>query len=183
MKKGNPRTRRCRYALALLLVACADPAGPIPSEDEGGTGGTQTGSANGGTSSTPPAAQGGTSSTPPAAQGGSSSGGAAVSFNNDVHPILVANCGLAGCHNEPGGALPGHGAPNANDAFAEVQATSSRGGKVYDRILARAGGTDPAGFMPPSYEGCTGPLGTGTCLDVAEFETIETWVAQGAMAR
>jgi hypothetical protein len=177
MKKGNPCTRRSVYALALLLAACADPAGPIPSEEAGsggdGTGGTQTGSANGGTGTTPPVGQGGT---------GSPSGGG-ISFDNDVHPILVANCGNPSCHGMAGGALPGHGTMDANAAFAEVQKDSSRGGKIFNRIVARAGGTDPAGFMPPSYEGCEGPLGTGTCLDVAEFETIEAWVEQGAMAR
>ena len=57
------------------------------------------------------------------------------------------------------------------------------GQPVYLRILARASGQGPGGFMPPSYAGCEDGLGAGTCLSVEEFELIELWVEQGASQR
>jgi hypothetical protein len=103
-----------------------------------------------------------------------------VSFDRDVHPILVAKCGM--CHEGVAPALPDHGAADVDVSFAATQGMSN-GEPVYDRILARASGEDPAGFMPPAYAGCLGPLGSPNCLTEEEFETVELWVEQGASNR
>lgn len=103
-----------------------------------------------------------------------------ASFERDVHPILVATCGAVGCHDVATSATPGHGAAEPGDSFSALQGMS-RGEPVYRRILARGSGEDPDGFMPPPYAGCEGPLGTGACLSVQEFELLSTWVEQGAM--
>ena len=106
-----------------------------------------------------------------------SAGSDLVSFDDDVHPILVAKCG--DCH-EDGSALPNHGAVDADASFAATQGTS-QGQPLYSRILARTAGE--GGFMPPEYDGCEGPLGSGDCLTEAEYAIIELWVEQGASNR
>lgn len=126
-------------------------------------GGSGTGGGSGGTGVTQPPNMG---------------NGDQVSFDTDVHPILVTMCGE--CHSEPAGGLPGHGAADADASFEEVTRMSGSE-HVYDRILARAAGID--GFMPPGYIGCEGPLGSMGCLSQAEYDTIALWVEQGAMNR
>jgi hypothetical protein len=157
-------------ALALVaLGGCTDFAGPIPSTEpvvdpnmpSGGTGGS--------TSQPVPNNMGGSTSQPAPDPN-------LVSFNEDVHPILVARC--QPCHEEPDGALPGHGADDPEDAFEAVQGMSNNE-PVYERILARASGED--GYMPPTSAGCEGPLGSLGCLTQAEYDTIALWVEQGAM--
>ena len=129
----------------------------------GGTGGT----------GSPTTGMGGTGATQPPPINGD-----AVSFDDDVHPILVEMCGM--CHAEPAGGLPGHGSTDADESFAEV--TRMVGDEaVYERILARATGID--GYMPPTYVGCEGPLGSTGCVSQEDYDTIELWVEQGAMNR
>lgn len=138
---------------------------------------------------------GGTSSTgsPTTDMGGSGTGGGTagtgvtqppnmgngdqVSFDTDVHPILVEMCGL--CHSMEESGLPLHGAADVEASFAAVQGMSS-GEPVYQRILARAAGN--GGYMPPGYAGCE-ELGTTGCLSQEEYDTIALWVEQGAMNR
>src|SRR5688572_21597881 len=155
-------------SVGALLLACIDPAGPIPDnsttavplEPETNTEGEQP---NDGVPVG--AGQGGDDSAEPDL----------VSFDADIHPILVENCGQ--CHSTPGGALPGHGAAAAEDAFAEVHGESN-GEPVYMRILTRTSGD--AAFMPP---GCGGAPGTPGCLTAEEYDLIERWVEQGASNR
>lgn len=148
-----------------ILGGCSDPGDSEPS-------------------SAPPQPLGGTSDSPSAAgaAGSAEIADSLVGFDDDVHPILVASCGDSGCHDVETVATPGHGASDADQAFAAVQGMS-RGEPVYRRILARASGDDPDGFMPPPYAGCEGPLGTGECLEVVELARIRTWVEQGAVQR
>jgi hypothetical protein len=161
--------------LGALLGACSDSRDSDPST--AGTGGASVGS-NGGrsTAAATGGASGGSTGT---GQGGSSSADL-VSFDDDVHPILSSKC--VPCHEASTVGIPGHGALDADDAFDAVRGTSM-GQPVYLRILARASGEDPAGFMPPDYAGCEDGLGAGTCLTVEEFELIELWVEQGASYR
>jgi hypothetical protein len=169
-------------AAAALLVACTDYAGPIPGTEQTTasnepstpvTGGqTPSGGTEGGSEETP--AGDPPPGDPPAGEA------ELVSFDRDVHPILVAKCGM--CHEGAAPALPDHGASDVDVSFAATQGMSD-GAPVYERILARASGEDPGGFMPPGYAGCEGPLGTAGCLSVEEFEIIEQWVEQGASNR
>lgn len=101
-----------------------------------------------------------------------------VSFDGDVHPILVAKCGM--CHEGVAPALPEHGAADLDVSYAATQAMSNDE-PVYMRILARTSGDDPIGLMPP---GCAGPPGSaGGCLTQEEYDIIELWIEQGASNR
>jgi len=101
-----------------------------------------------------------------------------VSFESDVHPILVAKCGM--CHEGVAPALPDHGAADLDVSYAATQGTSNDE-PVYLRILARVSGDDPSGLMPP---GCAGPPGSaGGCLTQEEYDIIELWIEQGASNR
>jgi hypothetical protein len=165
----------------VLLAACVDYAGPPPEQ--------QTESNQ--PSAMPPSAMPPSNSPPsnpppnapppnetPAAGAGDGEADELVSFERDVHPILVAKCGM--CHEGVAPALPDHGAADLDVAFAATQAMSNDE-PVYMRILARASGDDPSGLMPP---GCAGPPGSaGGCLTQEEYETIELWVEQGASQR
>lgn len=107
----------------------------------------------------------------------------AVSFAEDVYPILLNKCAGSGCHSNNSVFQPGHAAPVVTDAYDATQAVSPGGVPVYDRILARTSGDDPSGIMPPESFGpmpCEGELGAPGCLTVAEYEVIEEWIAQGA---
>ena len=143
------------------------------------------GSANGGGASAPVGGSGSSPSAPPqSGSGGTSNPGVSdedlVSFDDDIHPILVAKCNP--CHATPTVFTPGHAAADPNAAFAATQGMSLDQ-PVYERILARTSGEDPGGFMPPSDVGCMGPLGSEGCLTVAEFDLIQLWVEQGASNR
>lgn len=152
-------------ASVAMLAGCSDPGDSVPSSPS-------------------PRPLRGASGSPSAAGAGSGAESAdpLLGFDEDVHPILVASCGDSGCHDVETVATPGHGAPDADQAFAAVQGMS-KGEPVYRRILARASGQDPDGFMPPPYAGCEGPLGTGECLELIELERIRSWVEQGATRR
>ena len=75
-----------------------------------------------------------------------------------------------------------HGASDVDASFAATQGMSI-GEPVYERILARTPGEDSAGYMPPEYAGCLGPLGAPNCLTVEEFDIIALWVEQSASHR
>jgi hypothetical protein len=165
--------------LGALLGACSDSGGSDPST--AGTGGASIASNMGG--STTAAGTGGSSVTTGGSAGtgqGGSSSADLVSFDDDVHPILSSKC--VPCHEASTAGIPGHAALDQDAAFDAVQGMSM-GQPVYLRILARASGEDPAGFMPPEYAGCEDGLGAGNCLTVEEFELIELWVEQGASHR
>jgi hypothetical protein len=156
-------------AIAAFCFGCSDDS----SDGDDTTGGTS----SGGTAGT---ANAGTSN---AGTGGG--GGDAVSFATDVYPILRAKCGSSGCHDGSSAPiLPGHGAADEMDAYAATQAPSTRDNvtPVYERILARASGTDQDGMMPPNFANppCNGTIGVGGCLTQAELDIIEAWVDQGA---
>ena len=111
----------------------------------------------------------------------------AVSFAEDVYPILSAKCSGGSCHSRDQGLIqPGHGALDVDDAYAATQMirTAAANGqpavRVYDRIVARASGADPFGWMPPNPS-CMQLLGSEGCLTQEELTLIETWVEQGAL--
>jgi uncharacterized membrane protein len=156
-----------------LLGACVDYAGPLPEQDTESNQPTTRPS-----SSTPPATTPTTMTPPSTTPAGTEMDDEVVSFDRDVHPILVERCGM--CHEGVAPALPDHGAADSDVAFAATQGMSNDE-PVYQRILARASGDDPIGPMPP---GCAGAPGSaGGCLTQEEFELIERWVEQGASAR
>jgi hypothetical protein len=69
-------------------------------------------------------------------------GGNAVSFAEDIHPILLAKCSAAnGCHSTANPFLPGHAQPDVADAYDATQSLSTLGGPVYARILIRGSGS------------------------------------------
>jgi hypothetical protein len=120
-----------------------------------GSGGAMTGS--GGSAGSGSAGSGG---------GMSGSGGApvmtgAVSFSEDVYPILTRNCGS--CH--AFGFLPNFASANVDQAYDVAVDLSD---SMVERI--------DAGEMPPA---CNGPPGSGGCVSVADFELIRDWVADG----
>jgi hypothetical protein len=159
-----------------LLAACVDYAGPPPDQD------TQSNQPSNPPPSSAPPNNPSPSNPPPSETpdpgAGVGQGDELVSFDSDVHPILVAKCGM--CHEGVAPALPDHGAADLEVAFAATQ-TMYNDEPVYVRILARASGDDPSGMMPP---GCAGPPGSaGGCLTQQEYETIELWVEQGASQR
>jgi hypothetical protein len=108
--------------------------------------------------------------------------GPAVSFADDIHPILVMKCGTGECHGLANNAFqPGHGSTDVEVAYAQTQRMSN-GAPVYERILARTSGMDSFGFMPPETFGpmpCQGALDAEGCLTTEEYELIQAWVAQG----
>jgi hypothetical protein len=161
--------------VAAVLVACTDYAGPIPGTEQT----EQTTESNvpsmGGAGTDTPAPGAGGGDTAGAGSGEMPAGNELLTFDRDVHPILVAKCGT--CHEGAAPALPDHGASDVDVAFAATQGMSNDE-PVFVRILARAAGED--GFMPPS---CAGPLGAAGCLTEEEFEIIELWVEQGASNR
>jgi hypothetical protein len=122
--------------------------------------------------------------------GGGGSGGSggsgmpmppAVSFTEDIHPILQAKCGASTCHDgEQAPILPGHGAADVQEAYEATQATSFTGEPVYERILERV--TDETAMMPPDFASppCMGEIGTPGCLTQAEVDLIEAWIEAGA---
>jgi hypothetical protein len=118
---------------------------------------------------TPTAGRGG-SATSGGSGGSSMSGGAggasmsagSLSFAEDVHPILVARCGS--CH-ATNLFLP-------RFASSDVQAAYDVAVDLSDTIVD----VIDAGEMPPA---CGGPPGGNGCVSQAEFEVIESWVADG----
>jgi hypothetical protein len=106
-------------------------------------------------------------------------GGNAVSFAEDIHPILLAKCSGSGsgCHSTANPFLPGHAQPDVADAYEATQSMSTLGVPVYERIAIRGSGAGPAGFMPPS---CSGPVGSEGCLTEEELALIQAWVAADA---
>jgi hypothetical protein len=90
-------------------------------------------------------------------------------------------CGTSNCHDgEQAPALPGHGAADVQEAYDATQATSSFGGRVYERILIRVSTDDPGFMMPPSYTNppCSGVVGAPGCIAEAELALIQEWLAQ-----
>jgi hypothetical protein len=87
--------------------------------------------------------------------------------------VLRNNC--VPCHAN-GGGLPQFAQVDEDLAFAVTQGNGAGGVPIYDRIIARA---VTARTMPPTCNG--GAFGTGTCLTTDEAETLEDWVADGAL--
>lgn len=159
----------------MSLAACVDYAGPPPEQE------TESNQplppTNAPPTNAPPTSAPPVSTPPTSPDPDTSADDDRVSFDRDVHPILVDKCGM--CHADAA-PLPDHGAPDADVAFVATQGMSNNQ-PVYERILARASGED--GFMPPGYAGCEGPLGSEGCLSEEEFAIIELWVEQGASNR
>jgi hypothetical protein len=154
--------------VAALIFGCSDDSGDgdVPAA---GTGGSPTGMAGSAGSS----GMGGS---------GGSGGAPAVTFAADIHPILQAKCGTAGCHDraqEP--FQPGHGAADVQDAYDSTQATGVEGEPVYERILFRTTTTTPGFMMPPSYATppCDGIVGSPGCISEEELALIEAWIEAG----
>jgi hypothetical protein len=86
---------------------------------------------------------------------------AALSFAEDIHPILVQRCGS--CH--AAGFLPrfaNGNVPAAYDVAVDLSDT------IVELIQA--------GDMPPA---CSGPPGSAGCVSQSDFELIRDWVADG----
>ncbi|MEO8181679.1 MAG: hypothetical protein ABI895_22825 [Deltaproteobacteria bacterium] len=145
----------------------------LSGNEMGGSNGTATGGSNGslgGVGQSGSAGQGGAGSAgsagaAPADAGAPDSGAAAVSYTNDLQPILVARC--SPCH-----ATDNDGGHNAASSYADAVRVSAR--------IVREIGT---GGMPESGSGnagCNGgDPGDPGCVSAAEFALIQRWVATG----
>lgn len=87
----------------------------------------------------------------------------AVTFTNDIRPILIAECGR--CH--ASGGLPQFASANPATGYA---AAFRERNEIISEI--RSGG------MPEDT--CDGPPGSNGCVSVADFQLIQRWVAAGA---
>jgi hypothetical protein len=159
--------------LAALVAATFVLACSSDDSDDGG------GGASGGTGGT-----GGTGG----GNGGGGAGGmqmpAAVTFANDIHPILQMKCSGAGssCHGvDQAPYQPAHGSSDVDEAYEATQGDGVTGEPVYERILERITSDDPTSIMPPSYASppCEGAIGAPGCITAAELALIEAWIEQG----
>jgi cytochrome c len=123
--------------------------------------------------------------------GGGGSGGSgmqmppAVSFAEDIHPILQMKCSGTGnsCHGvDQAPYQPAHGSSDVDEAYEATQGDGVTGEPVYERILERITSEDPTSIMPPSYASppCQGAIGAPGCVTAAELALIEAWIEQGA---
>lgn len=101
--------------------------------------------------------------TPPPNPGNPPPNAGAVTFTNDIRPILLANCGR--CH--ASGGLPQFASANAATGYAVAFRERN---EIISEI--RSGG------MPEDT--CDGPPGSNGCVSVADFALIQQWVAAGA---
>jgi hypothetical protein len=118
-----------------------------------------------------------------AGSGGSGGGPAAVTFAEDIHPILLAKCGDSDCHSGSRAPFqPGHGAADVDDAYEATQEIGVEDEPVYERILFRITTTVPGLMMPPSYAEppCEGTIGAPGCISEDELELIQAWIDGGA---
>jgi hypothetical protein len=114
---------------------------------------------------------------------GSGGGGqtAAVTFTNDIYPILRMRCSGTGssCHGvDQAPFQPAHGSADVQEAYQATQENGTTGEPVYERILERITSTEPGGNMPPSPI-CMGGIGNPGCVTQAELDLIEAWIEQG----
>lgn len=155
--------------LAALVAAAFVLACSSDDSDDGGSSNGGTGGGSGGSG------------------GGGGSGGqmaAAVSFADDIHPILQMKCGGTGnsCHGiDQAPYQPAHGSADVDEAFEATQGDGVTGEPVYERILERITSDDPTAIMPPSYANppCEGAIGAPGCITEAELALIEAWIEAG----
>jgi hypothetical protein len=132
-------------------------------------------------------AGGGASGGSGGASGGSGGGmqmPAAVTFANNIHPILQMKCGGTGsmCHGiDQAPYQPAHGSSDVDEAYGATQEDGVTGDPVYERILERITSDDPVSIMPPSYASppCQGAIGAPGCITAEELALIEAWIEQG----
>lgn len=95
-------------------------------------------------------------------------------YSQQVYPILVASCGLGGCHVTPGPPPT----LNASVSASYTQLTTPANGYVtpgdttVGKLLARLRG-DTTAVMPPAEQLST--------LAPGDYHLIATWIAQGAL--
>ncbi len=155
-----------------LATACG------PGEDNNGDGNAQTngatnGTPNGATNGTP---NGATNGAPNGATNGDTTGGA-VSFTDDISPLVNESCNNAGCHAAPGQknfsidgdtpadiatALDGVASDAGNNLVEPSDPTSS---EIYIRVSGMARTQMPL---------------TGGPLEDTQIQMIEDWIAAGA---
>jgi hypothetical protein len=169
--------------VTLLAPACSSDDG----DDDGGLGGAAgsggvAGSSGSGGSSAAGAAGSGGAAGASGAAGAAGSGGAAgaagsggdpgaLSFANDVLPILQAECG--DCH----AFFIAFASEDAQQSYqVAIEATSYEGVDQprYDVIIARA----EDGTMPPECAGGA-PGSSPDCISEEDFEIIQDWVNSG----
>ena len=86
-----------------------------------------------------------------------------ISFQNEVQPILVANCTESGCHASSGGEFP---LVSYQDALSNVTPENGRDSKLYKSITGKG-----ESIMPPAPR----PM-----LSDAAIRLIYIWIEQGA---
>lgn len=85
----------------------------------------------------------------------------AISFNEQIQPIIVSNCATSGCHD--GGRE--FSLETYDEIAGHVKAGDARGSKLY-KVITKLWGEEA---MPPA-----GPLGDD------QITLIYTWIEQGA---
>jgi hypothetical protein len=100
---------------------------------------------------------------PPGNPGNQTPAPDAITFTADIRPILVTNCGS--CH--ASGGLPQFASANAATGFDVAFGLRST---IISEIRS--------GNMPADT--CNGAPGSSGCVSVADFDSIQQWVASGA---
>jgi hypothetical protein len=103
------------------------------------------------------------SNPPPANPGDQNPAPDALTFSADIRPILISNCGR--CH--ASGGLPQFASANAATGF---DVAFQERNAIISEIRS--------GNMPADT--CNGAPGSNGCVSVADFNSIQQWVAAGA---
>lgn len=89
----------------------------------------------------------------------------AISFQNDVQPIIISNCTESGCHGESEG-RGGLKLTTYDEVMKSVSAGNPHASKLYGSITANTMNTMP---KPPNPR-----------LSDTQIKTIYLWILQGA---
>lgn len=87
----------------------------------------------------------------------------AMSFKDDVQPLIISNCTQSGCHGGNGGEFQ---LITYTDVMRKVSSGKPHGSKLYKVIAANA-----IGVMPPK---------PNRHMTDVEIKTIYLWIEQGA---
>jgi len=90
-------------------------------------------------------------------------------FTNDVLPIILSHCSMAGCHNTATNDNNGIVLTNYSQIMIYVEPGDLNSSELWDDAISE---TDPDKIMPPPGS---------VALTADEIATIQTWILQGAL--